>query len=605
MRKKLAWWRGRSPLVITVVAVVTAAGLALSGAARPEGGVDFFQSGHWVFNSVLGTVFHIDGASRNIDAQLGLPGADPGSQVVQGETGGYVVGGNRIIEFGKSDLAVGKVTAPAAQERPVALEIAGGPYLVYRNAGQIVRLGDEHTTISAGGSLGDPVSTSAGSVWVHHQGTNSLCELARDADRLACPTNAPSGHTGGLTVVADRPVFVDTSTDTAHPIEGGKFGEGTALGVDVPPSARFASTDVGGRIAVLDSAGKRMHLVDTTPAKTRPITVDLPAGDYSAVASSGQAVVLLDRARNTVLTYDRDGRPRQSTPVPPGEPRLARGEDSRVYVDSADGGHVLVVDNNGAVNPVQVAGNERPTPSPPPPAAQTPPPPTAPPAQQQQQQPPPPQQQRTNPPAQPKPPPAKPQTPAPKPASPPGAPPGVKATAGNAAITVNWGAASPNGGAVSNYHIAWSSSAGSGEKTVGGGVRSTTLSGLTNNATYVITVTAQNSAGRGQGAQSGAVTPKSPRTITVSRGESEAYGDGCSLPDCAKMRVVATGFDPNTEYDFNPFSTAEGYKNPGSGQTTDKNGSVTFEAFHFDQVGESVWVIADGVESNRFTWPPG
>lgn len=97
-----------------------------------------------MFNSVLGTVFHIDGASRNVDAQLGLP-ADPGSQVVQGETGGYVVGGNRIIEFGKSDLAVGKVTAPAAQERPVALEIAGGPYLVYRQAGQIVRLGDEHT----------------------------------------------------------------------------------------------------------------------------------------------------------------------------------------------------------------------------------------------------------------------------------------------------------------------------------------------------------------------------------------------------------------------------------------------------------------------------
>ncbi|MBN6040921.1 fibronectin type III domain-containing protein [Amycolatopsis sp. 195334CR] len=597
MGRKLAWWRGRSPLVITVVAVTTAVGLAVSGAAKPDGGIDFFQSGHWVFNSVLGTVFHIDGASRNIDARLGLP-ADPGSQVVQGETGGYVVGGNRIIEFGKSDLSVGKVTAPAARERPVALEVAGGPYLVYREAGQIVRLGDEHTTIAAGGGLGDPVTTSAGSVWVHHLGTNALCELTRDADRLECPANAPSGHTGGLTVVADRPMFVDTSTDTVHTIDGKNLGPGTALGVDAPPNARLASTDVGGRIAVLDGPGKRMHLVDTTPAKAAPVTVDLPEGDYSAVASSGQAVVLLDRAKNAVLTYDRDGKQHKSTPVPPGEPRLSRGEDSRVYVDSADGGHVLVVDNDGAVNPVQVTGTERPAPSAPPPVAPAPqPPPAAPPAQEQQQQAPPP--------AQPKPPPKTNPPPPANPASPPGAPPGVKATAGNAAITVNWGAASPNGGAVSNYHVSWTSSAGSGEKTVGGGVRSTALSGLTNGTTYVITVTAQNSAGRGPGASSAGVTPKSPRSITVSRGEQESYGSGCSEPDCAKMHVVATGFDPNTEYDFNPFSTAEGYSNPGSGQTTDSDGSVTFEAFHFDTVGESVWVIADGVESNRFTWPPG
>ncbi|MGC7100200.1 fibronectin type III domain-containing protein [Amycolatopsis lurida] len=604
MGKNVTWWRGRSPLVITAVAVTTAVGLAVSGAAKPGGGIDFFQSGHWVFNSVLGTVFHIDGASRNIDAQMGLA-ADPGSQVVQGETGGYVVGGNRIIEFGKSDLAVGKVTAPAARERPVALEVAGGPYLVYRQAGQIVRLGDEHTSIAAGGSLGEPVTTSAGSVWVHHQGTNSICELGRDADRLDCPANAPSGHTGGLTTVADRPVFIDTSTDTVHPVEGDGLGEGTALGVDAPPTARFASTDVGGRIAVLDGAGKRMHLVDTTPAKASPVTVDLPEGDYADVASSGQSVVLLDRAKNHVLTYDRDGNPRQNTPIPPGEPRLSKGEDSRVYVDSADGGHVLVVDNDGAVHPVQVTGNEHPAPSAPPPAGPPPPaaPPAqpAPPAQEQQQQAPPPAQTKPPPP----PPQPKPSTPAPKPASPPGAPPGVKATAGNAAITVNWGAASPNGGAVSNYHIAWTSSAGSGEKTVGGGIRSTTLSGLTNGSTYVITVTAQNSAGRGPGASSAGVTPKSPRSITVSRGEEESYGDGCSVPDCAKMHVVATGFDPNTEYDFNPFSTAEGYENPGSGQTTDSDGSVTFEAFHFDQVGESVWVIADGVESNHFTWPPG
>ncbi|AXB47452.1 fibronectin type III domain-containing protein [Amycolatopsis albispora] len=590
-------------MVVTVVAVATAVGVAVSGAAKPDGGIDFFQSGHWVFSNLLGTVFHIDGASHNVDAQLSLPGADPGSQVVQGETGGYVVGGNRIIEFGKSDLAVEKTHTPPADERPVALEVAGGPYLVYRDAGQVVRLGDAMLTVSAGGKLGEPVATTAGDLWLHHTESNSICQLGRDADRLTCPTNAPSGHTGGLTVVADRPVFVDTSTDTAHQIEGKDLGAGVALGVDVPPNARFASTDVGGRIAVLDSAGKRMHLVDTTPAKAAPVTVDLPDGDYADVASSGQSVVLLDRAKNNVLTYDRDGKPRKSTPVPPSKPRLSKGEDSRVYVDSADGGHVLVVDNDGTVGPVEVGPKPPPVPpvEPPPVQQQAPP----------QQQTPPPVQQRDNPPParpksqpQPKPQPPKPVTQPAKPASPPGAPPGVKATAGNAAITVNWGAASPNGGAISNYHVAWSSSAGSGEKTVGGGVRSTTLSGLSNDVTYVVTVTAQNSAGRGQGAKSAGVTPKSPKSITISRGKTETYNETCEAPDCALIRVQAQGFKPNTRYHFDPHANSS-YENEGRTVKTDADGTVDFQAFHFGQVGRTVWVTADGIESNRIVWEEG
>ncbi|MGC7096544.1 fibronectin type III domain-containing protein [Amycolatopsis lurida] len=591
-------WRGRSPLVITAVAVTTAIGFAVSGAAKPGGGIDFFQSGHWVFSNLLGTVFHIDGASRNVDAQLGLPGADPGSQVVQGETGGYVVGGNRIIEFGKSDLAVERTITPPADERPVALEVAGGPYLVYRQAGQIVRLGDAMLTVPTGGKLGEPVATTGGDLWLHHTESNAICELARDADRLDCPANAPSGHTGGLTTVADRPVFIDTSTDTVHPVEEDGLGEGTALGVDAPPTARFASTDVGGRIAVLDGAGKRMHLVDTTPAKASPVTVDLPEGDYADVASSGQSVVLLDRAKNHVHTYDRDGKSRKSTPVPPSKPRLSKGEDSRVYVDSDDGGHVLVVDNDGTVNPVEVTRTQQPAPP------VQPQPPTQP---QPETQPQPPVQERTPPPAKPKPQPQQPEkpvTPPAKPASPPGAPPGVKATAGNAAITVNWGAASPNGGAVSNYHIAWTSSAGSGEKTVGGGVRSTSLSGLENGTTYVITVTAQNSAGRGAGARSAGVTPSAPKSITISRGTPEAYNDTCELPECALIRVVAKGFEPGSRVRFTPHANSS-YTNEGKTMEIDPDGTETFEAFHFGQVGRTVWVTADGIESNRIIWEEG
>ncbi|MGC7098272.1 fibronectin type III domain-containing protein [Amycolatopsis lurida] len=587
-------WRRRAPLVSTVTALAAVVVVAVSGAAKPGTEVDFLQSGHWVFNSVLQAVFHLDGASGAIDARAAMPGAEPGSQVVQGETGGYVVGGNRIIEFGKSDLEVKKSVATGTDERPVAIEVAGGPYLVYRQSGRIVRLGDALTTVPAGGALGEPVATTAGSVWVHQPASGSICELARDADRLACPAGAPAGHTGGLTVVADRPVFVDTTTDTAHPIGADGLGQGTALGIDAPPDARFAATDVAGRIAVLDPPRHRMHLVDPGPAKAAPVSVDLPAGDYAELASAGQAVVLLDRAKNSVLTYDPRGHLKHDVPMPPGQPRLAKGEDSRIYVDSHDGGHVLVVADNGEVQPVPVAAPQPPTSPPPPQQPQQPAPPPAqpqqPPAKPQPQQPKPPpaQQQQQPPPA--------------NPASPPGAPPGVKATAGNAAITVNWGAAAPNGGAVRNYHVSWSSSAGSGSKTLGGAARSTTLSGLASGTTYTITVSAENVAGRGPGAGASG-TPIAPeRSITLSRGAPVTTIDDCSIPECAYMRIAATGFTPGQSYTFVPHATATSYQGGSSTRTAGADGSITFEAFHFDQIDETVWVTADGVESNRITW---
>ncbi|MGA6162650.1 fibronectin type III domain-containing protein [Amycolatopsis magusensis] len=594
-------WRRRVPLWCTVTALAAVLGVALSGATKPGTEVGFLQSGHWVFNSVLQVVFHLDGASGTLDAQAAMPGAEPGSQVVQGETGGYVVGGNRIVEFGKSDLEAKKSIATGTDERPVALEVAGGPYLVYRQAGRIVRLGDRLTTVPAGGGLGEPVVTTAGSLWVHQPAGGSICELARDADRLACPAGAPGGHTGGLTVVADRPVFVDTTTDTAHPIGADGLGPGTALGVDAPPDARFAATDVAGRIAVLDPPRRRVHLVDTGPGRAAPVSVDLPAGDYAELASAGEAVVLLDRAKNSVLTYDSRGALKQNVPMPPGEPRLAKGEDSRVYVDSHDGGHVLVVGNDGEVRPVPVGGPPTPAAQPPPPPRQPEPPPGPSPKPGQSPKPPPAKTQRQQPesvPAQPQ------QAPA-NPAGPPGAPPGVKATAGNAAITVSWGAAAPNGGAVREYHVSWSSSAGGGSRTVAGGTRSTALSGLSNGTTYKITVTAENVAGRGPGA--GATgTPVAPeRSITLSRGSLVTSIDDCSIPECAYLRVVAKGFAPGQSYTFVPHATATSYQGGSATKTAKADGSITFEAFHFDQIDETVWVTADGLKSNPIVWTKG
>lgn len=341
---------------------------------------------------------------------------------------------------------------------------------------------------------------------MHRLDSGLLCELAPGSERLSCPSVVPHGHKGSLTVVGDTAMFVDTTDDTFRTVAAGAgLGDPVKLGVDVPEAAVAASSDVGGRLALLDKQGARLHLVDAAPKnRAAPVIVGLPPGDYAGVAASRTAVAVVDRAGKMLRTYDRDGREREKKPIPGegGKPPV-RGQDSRVYVDGVDGAHVLVVEHDGAVNEVPVTGTPDPAkdtkPVAPPP--QSPPntqgpgtrpePPPSPPAGKPDRPVPP---QRT-------------QKPPPVPASPPGAPRSVTATPGNASATVKWNAAAANGAAVTGYRITWSG----GEKTVGGGVRSVPITGLVNGTAYVFTVTATNRAGTGPGASSAPVTPVVPR----------------------------------------------------------------------------------------------
>jgi hypothetical protein len=607
-----SWRRGRLPLVLLVGTSLVAVTAAISGAATPGPGLRFAQAGHWVANSALGTVFHVNGAARTVDAQAAIDGMEPGSQVVQGDTSGYVVGRSRILEFGKSSLSVEQTLTPPTGERPVAVEVKGGPYLVYREAGRVVRLGGSSVTIPTGGPLGAPVTTPDGTLWLHRTGSNVLCRLAPDADRVSCPAAAPAGHTGLLTVVDKRAVFVDTETDTLSPVADDRLGRPTRIGVDLPPTVQVAGSDVSGRVAILDPTARRMHLVDATGlgtdrAAAAPVTVSLPDGAYSAPSASRSSVVLLDLRHNTVLTYDSAGKQEQVTPMPPetGEPQLSRGEDERVYVEGAEGRHVMVVDHDGGVGLVPVVGTDKPDASKSPvapPVEPTPAPTTSapqPPARTGPERSTPGREgsttTRAGAPRQ------------PVPASPPGMPPNLKATGGNGTIVVSWGAAAGNGAAVSGYRVAWAPTSGSGggSATQPGGARSMTITGLTRGAMYRITVTAQNSAGRGSPATVQATVPAPARSVTVSRGSDTTYGDSCHAPDCAFMRVVMRGFKPNTSYTILPHSSEWYDYNPGTTLNTDRNGNLTFEDFPFDAVGQQVWVTVDGVESNRHLWRAG
>lgn len=596
----------RWPLLGLVIAVVATATLVLTGAAKQVPGLEFIPSGHWIANPDLGLVVRVDGGTKKPDAQVSVP-VTPGSQVVQDGTRGYVVGKDDVTIFGKSTLSVeATVPAPVKGERPVTIETAGGAYSVFRQSGQIVRLGLEPKVMSAEGPVGPPVTTSDGTVWVHRTDSGKICKIARGAGALDCSAAAQPGHAGSLTVSSGKVVFVDTTADTMSVVEAKGLGAAVKLGVDAPPNARIAPVDAAGRLAVLDPAANRMHLVEARVdekgalAQQRPAatTVPLPAGEYDGPSVSGESIVLLDHKNNSVRTYDVEGRQKQSTAIPAekGKPEIVRGEDARVYVDGGEGKHVVVVDKHGSLQQVPVIGAKPEEPKQPaPPQAQPQPQgdkPVAPPNTVKPVPPP----VRTN---QPKPPP-----PPPIPVTPPGMPQNlaIAITTKQVDATVTWGAAPANGAPVTAYHISWQSEGGrSGSASVPGGTLSYVVKGIWQGTDhpFTVTVVAQNSAGRGAPATARQAPPPSTKKISLSKG---ALAPECGRPDCYWMHIVMTGFEAETRYKVDPHSSDSGYSNPGHSLTTDEQGSAVLDAFYYHGAGHTVWVTADGVRSNPLRW---
>lgn len=590
-----AAWRGRAPVAVLTAICVVAVGVAVNGAAGGSG-IEFLKSGHWVLNSALEAAFHVDGTTKQVNAEVPVPGAEPGSVVVRGGTSGYVVGRGTITEFGESTLRVeGTTAAPNDQEMPVVVAAEGGPYLVYRDQAVVVRLGDDHAVVPVGGKLGNPVATEDGTLWLHQTDTGALCQLPKGTTVPSCPASVPAGHAGGLTVVGGRPLFVDTTADTVNLLEGNGLGRSPPLGADVPDATRVASGDVDGRVSILDPAGTlylvdAAALVDNRPA-AKSVVVDLEDGQYTGPETTGSTIAVLDHRSGTLRTYDSDGSEREAKTVPKenGTPRLTKAEDSRVYVEGGEGRNVLVVDPGGTVSEVPVTSSGKPTsrttvPEEPeePPATEEPPPAVEPPPPviteeetPQQQEPPPPPVVA---------------------AGPPGAP-GVGAEAGSGTVVVTWSEAPDNGAPVTAYHLTWNG----GTLTAGAGERTATLTGLANGTAYTVTVVAENRVGRGPGASASA-TPRSVRTITVTRGASTTT-DTCRAPDCAYPRIEMRGFEPNTAYKIDPYSSGWGRTNVGARLTTDGNGTlVVDDRFPFNGHGQTFWVVVDGIESNRYYW---
>ncbi|GGP81590.1 fibronectin type III domain-containing protein [Saccharothrix coeruleofusca] len=505
MIRKHAAARASQPFVLLAVVCAAVVVAVVGGVTPPLSAARFANTGHWMYNSVLGMVFHVDGATANVDAGFPMD-AEVGSQVLQSDTSGWVVGPNRITEFDKESQSQQQSAKPPSDEIPVGIEVVGGPYAVYRDTGRIVRLGDPAASIPTGGPIGTPVATPDGTLWFHRTGKGQICRLAKDGIEVSgCPVAAPPDHAGALTVVDGRPAFIDLFTSRLHTIDGDTLGEGVELGVALSPNSRPAVQDADGRLAILDqgSTQSSLILVDTRTSPVESVTVALGTGDYDGPVSTREVVTLVDRRNGTVLTYGVDGRRKDEKPFrdKAGESRLVLGEDERVYVEDSTGTQVLVVAEDGSVTDVDLTRRAAtPTGKPDSPSAEQPgragdpgdesrraqrsaglPTPTT----------------RAQPP--------------PVPPSRPGAPVGVAARPGDGSADVTWGAAPDNRAPITSYVVSWRGSNGqTGSVPVGGGAGGHRVSGLTNGVSYTFTVAATNQVGTGPGASTGPVTPNAP-----------------------------------------------------------------------------------------------
>lgn len=516
-----------------VVVAVVVAMLIVGGASSPA--VAFQQTGHWVFNRAESSVVHVDSGTRQVDARVLVPGvgADP-VFALQGEQLGFLVGRRSITVFGKSTLTVESTIPTGQPEMPVGIEVAGGPYLVYQQAGTIVRLGEPPLSIPVGGSVGRPVYTDDGTVWLHRLDNGALCALRRGADRLDCSLQTAAGSPGALTVTSSTPAFLDTAQDALQTIEAAALRPPLGVGTDLPDAALIGDRDTEGRLPAVLTGPNRLVLADTSGVPVRraggpAIPVDLGDGQFSSPVAAGGVVAVIEVTRNRLLTFGIDGRPLGAVDLPPGggPASMVRGADGQIYVDDADGAVTRIVGRDGKVTSIKTGGivtavvappPDRSAPIPPPPRRDPTPPVTGPVTLQPGTQP----VQLPSPPPVPSP-----AVPIPPPVDPlPAAPTGVAAVARpDGSVGVTWNAVA-GGGVQVRYTILTSDGSSLGSTSA-----SVTFRGLRPGGTYTFVVTATTTGGTGAASDpSNAVVvpvgpPGAPLNVTIAEnGEGARTG---------------------------------------------------------------------------------
>jgi hypothetical protein len=634
----------RRPVALwTAAALVLGAVVGFSAFGRGAPAVAFQQAGHWVYNSTIGAVFRVDGGGKNVDAEVAGVQADPGSPVLQGSSNGYVVGRGKVTVFGKSDLGVKSTIKTGINEEPLGIEAPGGPYLVYRKHGQIVRLGDSQQTVTVGSVVSSAIATPDGTLWV--RGSDHFCQLAPGSAELECPLDAPAGDAGALLTVAGKPAFANLAQRTVTQLAGDDAGRPVRLKMSgaLPATSVVAQSDVGGRIPIL--AGDKLLLVDAAGVKPTT-TIPLAPRRYDALAATGSAVALVDNDSRELRTFDADGKAVQTRRLAKHKGsgqdedlRVTPGQDGRIYIDDITGAVVTVIDGDGSVSEVETDGSNRPT-SPDATQAPTPTPTTTTPNPKPTDKQETPDPSRTDGPGrewplptwepEPK------QTPRRPSAARPGAPGSVSATPDGWRATVTWTGARANGAPVTSYRVRFRVAPGnsvsglpaSGSRTVSGTKRSTTFTMFESGTffcsprcDYIFTVAATNSVGTGPAVDSKVVTvggqakPGAPTNVgaaTKTDGSVDVSWKAPSTSDYTLSGYTVIGSDGSstdvqtyaTSYTLNPtLGKGVSYRvTAKNGAGTSPKSAATRTVYPYSQPAAPTVTATPGIGSVAVRW---
>ncbi len=180
---------------------------------------------------------------------------------------------------------------------------------------------------------------------------------------------------------------------------------------------------------------------------------------------------------------------------------------------------------------------------------------------------------------------------------PPGAPASISLTPSDRAVSLFWANPTSDGGQpITSWQLIEPNAPSLS------GLNSRVYSGLTNGTTYTVQVRACNVVGCGPYASASATPVAPPPWVTVSVGRQYAGGPNCPSGDCQWIQVTAANLTPNKSIQIQCHSSGAGLFVTYT-RTVASDGSLSTDGCFFGNAGQTVWVFADGVRSNTFTWP--
>ena len=341
---------------VAAVSMVITAGVFGNGVASRQ--LEFGQSGHWVMSAL--SAVHINGGSRLPDAKTGaFDKVMQGAQVVQGQKRAFAVKGGTYANFGPADL---RASAPSTKiqttEQPLTLQAAGdqGPFLVYRALGRVVRFGTNEI-VDVGQPVRSAVVDDDQTLWLETNGSDEVCSLPSRSRTVSCGVKLPAGSRGGLTVLDGKAAFVSATANELVGLAHGEVVSRTKLAGHLSPDAKIAPHTVGGLVASVDGSN-----VTFTPVGSGSVsTYRLTPGDYTPPVAADDALVLVSKDTNTVITVGSEGGIHKTKlPAAAADVRVTAEEDGRVYVDDGQGKTTVVVDADGSQSTVDVEPGDLP-----------------------------------------------------------------------------------------------------------------------------------------------------------------------------------------------------------------------------------------------------